>query len=100
MVRAFQFSSKWATELVPGIGNIVGERASCHAMAICRSVAPWAFAAAAIGVGVAWREPGIAREKNGMKAMPREAQKSTMASCPSMTEKGLGPSVFSPAAVL
>ena len=32
---ASRFSSKWAIELVPGIGRITGERASSHAIATC-----------------------------------------------------------------
>lgn len=39
MRRASQLSSRCATELVPGMGSIIGERASSHASAICDGVA-------------------------------------------------------------
>jgi hypothetical protein len=45
MLRAAQFSSRWATDEVPGMGSMTGERASSQARAIWAGVAPWRAAA-------------------------------------------------------
>ena len=105
-LRAFQFSSRWASELVPGIGSIVGERARSHAMATCERGHTTARrhggegVTAALCAAAAGMRSGIASGKNGKKAIPFAAQRSTRASCPSTVACGSLPSVASPAATL
>ena len=67
---AATFSSRWATEPVPGIGSITGERCSSHASATCAGVAP-----CALGERRPAAPPGSARSpaasgNHGMKPMP------------------------------
>ena len=69
MVRAFQFSSRCAGELVPGIGSMTGERASSHAIAICAGDAPWRCAAAS-SAGCGRPSAPLPSGKNGRNAMP------------------------------
>jgi hypothetical protein len=64
-----RLSLKWASEEVPGIGNMTGERGSNHAGAICPGVAPWRSAIVASGESGRARRP-LSSGQYRMKAMP------------------------------
>ena len=62
-----RFSSRWASEEVPGIGSMVGERCSSHESAICPGVASWrsAIRASDNRVGVPTLGERIERNERG-----------------------------------
>ena len=67
------FSSRCATDEVPGIGSIIGERRSSHASASCAGVAPVSGTSASSGSpGLASSPVGIGY--HGMKPMPWASQ--------------------------
>ena len=68
-----QFSSRWATDLVPGIGSMTGDRCSSHARATWDGVAPTVAATASTGPpGRA--SPPDAIGNQGMKPIERASQ--------------------------
>ena len=73
------FSSRWASEPVPGIGSMTGERRSSHASASWAGV--WPVRAASASSGPPGRASGPAAIGNhGMNAMPSASEWSSSAS--------------------
>ncbi len=78
-VAPAQFSSRWSTEEVPGMGSMTGDRASNQASAICEAVAPVAVAMVSRGPPGLARTPD-ARGNQGMKPIRCASQKSRTSS--------------------
>ena len=77
---AFMFSSRCATEEVPGIGRITGLRCSSQAMESCATVLPWRFAiSSSLPPGCA--SLPAATGNQGMKAILWRSQYSRTSSC-------------------